>query len=134
MLVSCGMAITRTPISSGSPWESIVGYSRAYRAGNLVFVSGTTGSDESGKAVGDLAAQVRFAIEKVQRALDQAGASLQDVVRTRMFVTDISQWEVIGRIHEEFFGQTRPATSMVEVRRLIADDLLFEIEVVAVLE
>ena len=127
------MAITRTPISSGSPWEPIVGYSRAFKVGNLVFVSGTTGTDESGKAVGDLAAQVRYAIEKVQRALDQAGGTLQEVVRTRMFVTDISQWEVIGRIHEEFFGMVRPATSMVEVTRLIGDDLEFEIEAVAVL-
>jgi len=128
------MAIQRTPISSGSPWEPIVGYSRAFKVGNTVYVSGTTGSDESGKAVGDLAAQVRYAIEKVQTALQQAGGSLNDVVRTRMFVTDISQWEVIGRIHAEFFGRVRPATSMVEVRRLISDDLFFEIEVVAVLE
>src|SRR3569832_794926 len=109
------MANQRTPISSGSPWEPIVGYSRTFRVGDTVYVSGTTGSDESGRAVGDLAAQVRFAMEKVQRALDQAGGTLLDVVRTRMYVTDISQWEVVGRIHEEYFGQVRPATSMVEV-------------------
>jgi enamine deaminase RidA (YjgF/YER057c/UK114 family) len=128
------MAITRTPISSGSPWEPIVGYSRAYKVGNIVFVSGTTGTDESGRAVGDLEAQVRHAIQKIRIALDQAGATLNDVVRTRMFVTDISKWETVGKVHEEFFGGTRPATSMVEVRRLIGDDLEFEIEADAVLE
>lgn len=100
----------------------------------MIFVSGTTGSDETGKAVGDLAAQVRHALQKVAKALDQAGGSLHDVVRTRMFVTDIAQWETIGRIHAEFFGQVCPATSMVEVSRLIADDLEFEIEAIAVLE
>jgi len=100
----------------------------------MVFVSGTTGTDETGQAVGDLAAQARYACEKIQRALDQAGATLKDVVRTRMYVTDISQWETVGRIHEEFFGETRPATSMVEVSRLIGDDLFFEIEALAVLD
>jgi enamine deaminase RidA (YjgF/YER057c/UK114 family) len=100
----------------------------------MVFVSGTTGTDEHGKPVGDLSAQVRYSIEKIQRSLDQAGASLADVVRTRMFVTDISRWEEMGRIHGEFFGEFRPATSMVEVSRLIGEGIEFEIEAVAVVD
>ena len=123
----------RQNISSDSPWEPIVGYSRAVRAGNMVFVTGTTGTDSAGNPVGDLAAQVRAAIEKVEWALELAGASLDDVVRTRMFVTDISRWEEIGRVHAEFFGEIRPATTMVEVSRLIAPGIEFEIEADAVI-
>ena len=99
----------------------------------MVFVSGTTGTDDDGRPVGDLAAQVRHAMEKVRQALDQAGSSLYEVVRTRMFVTDISRWEEIGRVHAEFFGEVRPATSMVEVSRLIGDGIEFEIEAIAVI-
>lgn len=127
------METIRTSIPSGSPWEPIVGYSRAYRAGNMVFVSGTTGTDGNGDPVGDLQTQVRHAMEKVRQALDQAGSSLYQVVRTRMFVTDITRWEEIGRIHAEFFGEVRPATSMVEVSRLIGEGIEFEIEAVAVI-
>ena len=127
------MHTLRTPIPSGSPWEPIVGYSRAYRVGNMVFVSGTTGTDDEGKPVGNLEEQVRFAIEKVRKALDEAGANLHQVVRTRMFVTDISRWEEIGRVHGEFFREVMPATSMVEVNRLIGDGIEFEIEAVAVI-
>ena len=127
------MELVRTPISSGSPWEPIVGYSRAYRVGDMVFVSGTTGADDDGRPIGDLASQTRAAIEKIGRALEQAGSSLQDVVRTRMFVTDISRWEEIGRVHQEFFGKVMPATSMVEVSRLIGNGIEMEIEAVAVI-
>lgn len=127
------MATIRTPIPSNSPWEAIVGYSRAYRVGDMVFVSGTTGTDDQGKPVGDLEAQVRHAIEKIRKALDQAGANLHQVVRTRMFVTDISRWEEIGRIHGEFFREVMPATSMVEVSKLIGEGIEFEIEAVAVI-
>lgn len=127
------MAPKRQLISSGSPWEPLAGYSRAVRLGDMVFVSGTTGTDEDGRPVGDLQAQVRAAIEKVRKALDEAGATLYDVVRTRMFVTDISRWQEIAEIHGEFFRDIRPATSMVEVSRLIGDDLEFEIEADAVI-
>lgn len=123
----------RQNISSNSPWEPVVGYSRAVRSGNMVFVTGTTGTDERGKPVGDLTAQVRAAIEKVKWALEQAGARLEDVVRTRMYVTDIARWEEIGRVHAEFFAAIRPATTMVEVSRLIEPGIEFEIEADAVM-
>ena len=121
----------RRNISSGTPWESIVGYSRAVRIGNHVWVAGTTATDEQGRVVGvgDPAAQTRYAIEKIQRALISAGATLNDVVRTRTFVTDMSQWESIGRVHGEFFGTIRPAATMVEVSALVDPDHLVEIEV-----
>jgi enamine deaminase RidA (YjgF/YER057c/UK114 family) len=121
----------RENISSGAPWESVVGYSRAVRIGQHVWVSGTTATDDHGQVVGigDAAAQTRYALQKIERALRQAGASMVDVVRTRMFVTDISQWEAIGRVHGEFFGDIRPAATMVEVSKLIDPGHLIEIEV-----
>ncbi|MBL0125159.1 MAG: RidA family protein [Betaproteobacteria bacterium] len=121
----------RENISSGAPWESVVGYSRAVRIGQHVWVSGTTATDDHGQVfgAGDAAAQTRYALQKIERALRQAGASMVDVVRTRMFVTDISQWEAIGRVHGEFFGDIRPAATMVEVSKLIDPGHLIEIEV-----
>lgn len=120
-------------ISSGTKWEEMVGYSRAVRVGNLIEVAGTTAVNETGEVVGDGDAyqQTRFILEKIKRALAAAGASMRDVVRTRMYVTDITQWEAIGRAHGEFFGQIKPATSMVQVAALISPELLVEIEVTA---
>ncbi|MCB0554704.1 MAG: RidA family protein [Phaeodactylibacter sp.] len=122
-------------ISSGAPWENVVGYSRAVRVGQHVFVSGTAAVDEQGQTVGvgDAYAQTKFILDKITKALHQAGATLEQVVRTRMFVTDISQWEAIGRAHGEYFRNIRPATSMVEVNRLIEPEMLVEIEVDAIL-
>jgi enamine deaminase RidA (YjgF/YER057c/UK114 family) len=121
----------RKNIASGAPWESIVGYSRAVRIGNHVWISGTTATDERGEVVGagDAAAQTRYVLQKVDKALQEAGLSLGDVVRTRMFVTDISQWEAIGRVHGEVFGSIRPAATMVEVSKLIDPAHIVEIEV-----
>ena len=121
----------RKNISSGAPWEAIVGYSRAVHIGNHVWVAGTTATDEVGNVVGvgDAAAQMRYALQKIGRALNEAGFAFADVVRTRSFVTDISQWEAIGRVHGEFFGEVRPAATMVEVSKLIDPAHLIEIEV-----
>ena len=121
----------RKNISSGAPWESIVGYSRAVRIGNHIWVAGTTATDEHGQVVGkgNAAEQTRYALQKIERALEEAGASLTAVVRTRLFVTHIADWETIGRVHGEFFGEVRPAATMVEVARLIDAEHLVEIEV-----
>ena len=125
----------RINISSGAKWEDIVGYSRAVRVGNIIEVAGTTSVDERGEIVGlnDPYAQTKYILQKIEKALVEAGASLKDVTRTRMFVTDISKWEEVGRAHGEFFREIKPAASMIEVKGLISPGLLVEIEVTAVI-
>jgi enamine deaminase RidA (YjgF/YER057c/UK114 family) len=120
----------RENISSGSPWEEIIGYSRAVKIGNVVEISGTTASSDKG-IVGkdDLYAQTKFILEKVRGVLNEAGAEMEHVVRTRMFMTDISQWEDAARAHGEFFKDIKPVTTMVEVNNLIDNEMFIEIEI-----
>ncbi len=129
-------SMSRINISTGAKWEDIVGYSRAVKIGNLIEVTGTVATDSSGELVGknDIYIQTKFIILKAEKVLEQLGASLKDVIRTRIFTTDISQWESIGRAHGELFGSIKPCTTMVEVSALIEKDYLVEIEFTAVLE
>lgn len=125
----------RQNISSGSPWEEIIGYSRAVKIGNVVEISGTTASSDNG-IVGknDLYAQTKFILEKVSGVLAEAGATMQNVVRTRMFLTNINQWEEAAKAHGEFFKTIKPVTTMVEVSNLIDADMLIEIEITAIID
>ena len=125
----------RKNFSSGAKWEAIVGYSRAVRVGNMVEVTGTVAVDHNGDAVAkdNAYAQTKFVLEKIEMVLKQAGASMKDVVRTRMFVTDISRWEEYGKAHGEFFSSIRPCTSMIEVKGLIGPEFLIEIEATAII-
>ena len=125
----------RTNYSSGAKWEDIVGYSRAVKVGNVIEVTGTVAVDENNLLVGkdDAYGQTKFVIEKISAVLQKAGSSLNDVVRTRMFVTDISRWEEYGKAHGEFFSIIKPCTSMIEVKGLIAPEFLIEIEATAII-
>jgi enamine deaminase RidA (YjgF/YER057c/UK114 family) len=126
--------MTRRNISSGSPWEQTVGYSRAVRVGSLIEIAGTTAVDERGEVVGvnDPYLQAKYVLEKIGRALAEAGADFESVVRTRMFVTDIARWEEVGRAHGEIFRDIRPASTLVQVTALVRADLLVEIEATAI--
>jgi enamine deaminase RidA (YjgF/YER057c/UK114 family) len=128
------LAMKRTNYSSGAKWEEIVGYSRAVRVGNIIEVTGTVSADDNTELVGGSSAyeQAKFIIQKIEKVLKSAGASLDDVVRTRMFVTDISRWEEYGKAHGEFFSKIKPCTSMIEVKGLISPEYLVEIEATAI--
>lgn len=123
----------RTNYSTGAKWENIVGYSRAVKVGNQLEVCGTVATDENGVVgVGDFYEQTKFILQKIEKILGQAGFTMKDVVRTRLFVTDISHWEEVGKAHGEFFKDIRPATSMIEISALIEPEYLIEIEVTAI--
>ena len=126
--------MNRTNYSSGAKWEDIVGYSRAVKIGNVIEVTGTVSVDDNSNLVGgkDAYEQTKFIIQKIEKVLQRAGASLKDVVRTRMFVTDISRWEEYGKAHGEFFKDIKPCTTMVEVSKLISPEYLIEIEATAI--
>ncbi len=128
--------MNRTNYSSGAKWEDIVGYSRAVKIGNVIEVTGTVAVDENSKLVGGNSAyeQTKFVIQKIEGVLKKAGASLHNVIRTRMFVTDISRWEEYGKAHGEFFKDIKPCTTMVEIGKLISPEYLIEIEATAILE
>ncbi len=128
--------MSRQNYSSGAKWEDIVGYSRGVKVGNTIEVTGTVAADQNSHLVGGNSAyeQTKFILEKIRAVLENAGASLKDVVRTRMFVTDISRWEEYGRAHGEFFSEIRPCTSMIEVKGLIDPEYLIEIEATAITE
>jgi enamine deaminase RidA (YjgF/YER057c/UK114 family) len=125
----------RENFSSGAKWENIVGYSRAVKVGNTVEVTGTVATDENNQLIGpgDAYAQTKYILQKIEKVLHRAGASMKDVVRTRIFVTDIARWEEYGKAHGEFFANTRPCTTMVEVSKLIAPEYLVEIEATAIM-
>lgn len=127
--------MTRTNYSSGSKWEHVIGYSRAVKVGNVVEVTGTVASGEDGKVVGkdDAYAQTKYIYEKIEAVLIRAGANMKDVVRVRMFVTDISRWQEYGKAHSEFFREIKPCNTMVEVNALIEQDYLIEIEATAII-